>query len=186
MSRDCRAFIEQLSCRLDGALESAPSVRLEEHLAGCASCRARELSLLAQGEAVRAQAAGLLAEHEARGEIDLSGFSARVLRATEREAHRPSFVQRLAVSLRERWEHQRLAISAGFGLSLAGCAGLLLLATMTTQRTPSSGSQLLAAQQPLGTQASIDTLELLSGANGAVFEQPGETTVIWVTEETAE
>jgi anti-sigma factor RsiW len=116
---NCKPFVMLISARIDGALDAARFGQLAEHLAECTSCRARELSLLAQGQALRAGSAARLAALESSGKIDLTGFADRVLRAatqSEKPAH-PTRWERLALSLQERWEHQRLALSASLGVS---------------------------------------------------------------------
>jgi len=185
----CSAFVRMLSLRLDGALARAQLGQLEEHLAGCAACRARELSLLAQGEVLRAAAARRLESLEASGAIDLTGFSAQVMRAAERDADQPSRWpsrwEQWKIALRERWQHQRLALSGALGVAAAGCAALALV---LAARVPAHGplDDGLLAVQGVQTQASIDALELMTGTTGAVFEAPGQTTVIWLSDEAVE
>jgi anti-sigma factor RsiW len=186
---NCKPFVMLISARIDGALDAARFGQLAEHLADCASCRARERSLLAQGQALRAGSLTRLAALEASGKIDLTGFADRVLRAAtqrERPAH-PTRWERLALSLRERWEHQRLALSASLGVAGAGLATvffvLVLPRVLAPHGMPASAQPELAAG---GSQASIDTIELMRGTTGLVFEVPGQTTVIWVSEEAAE
>ena len=186
---NCRPFVMLISARIDGALDAARFGQLAEHLAECTSCRAREMSLLAQGQALRAGSAARLAALESSGKIDLTGFADRVLRAatqSEKPAH-PTRWERLALSLQERWEHQRLALSASLGVLGAGLAAvffvLVLPWTLSTHVRPPSVQPELAAD---ASQASIDTIELMRGTTGLVFEVPGQTTVIWVNEEAAE
>jgi anti-sigma factor RsiW len=190
MTARCAGFVRLISLRLDGVLEGAHAGQLEEHLAACAACRARELSLLAQGESIRVVAAGRLAALEASGEIDLSNFAERVLRAARRDAQRPSRWTHVKLALRERWEHQRLALSAALGVAMAGAAALAILFAAPHPRPPAE-RELLAQESPSPqnapvAQASIDALELLSGTDGAVFEVPGQTTVIWLSDEAVE
>jgi anti-sigma factor RsiW len=185
---NCKPFVMLISARIDGALDAARFGQLAEHLAECASCRARERSLLAQGQALRAGSLTRLAALEASGKIDLTGFADRVLRAaTQREkpAH-PTRWERLALSLRERWEHQRLALSASLGVAAAGLATVFFLLVLPRV----IATHVLPPAQPEvasdASQASIDTIELMRGTTGLVFEVPGQTTVIWVNEEAAE
>jgi hypothetical protein len=186
MSVGCTPFLRLLSARIDGALDGAHACQLEEHLAACGSCRARERSLLAQGAALRAGSLRRLEQLEESGAIDLSDFAARVLGAAARD-RRATRWERLKLSLRERWEHQRLAFSASVGLVAASCAALVLL--LAARHPAVTGGPLLAEQDPanpLAAQASIDDLEFLTGTAGAVFQVPGQTTVIWLADEVAE
>ncbi len=185
----CARFVLLLSARIDGALGGAQLGPLEEHLAVCPSCRARELALLAQGEALRSGAADRLDVLEASGQLDLARFTDRVMSAIDADARsgaRPARWSRLALTLRERWAHQRLRFSASLGVALAGAAAALLLLVLPHAASMPSGALLAQDVAVRQAQASVEKLELTQGTTGVVLEVPGQPTVIWLSDEAAQ
>jgi hypothetical protein len=165
-SRDpCRTpwRVRALAALAGGELAGAAEKILEEHARACGTCGPRLASLRAQRDLLLAQAGARLAQ------VDLSGFTERVMGAVASDTERPSLPERAKVISLEQWRARPVAWVAG--LSAAACV-LFALALRP-------GPAKVAAPELLLAQASVDFLEL-DGQAGTVMESPGRTTVIWV------
>jgi anti-sigma factor RsiW len=153
-----------------GELAPVQAALLEEHARGCASCGARLASLRAQRELLRASVEGRLSQ------VDLSGFTERVLAAVEADrAALPLSERARVVSLEQFRAHKLLTFAAG---AAAACA-LFAFALRPALTSPDAS---LAPAGELVAQASIDFLET-DGQAGVVIEAPGHTTVIFLRDE---
>lgn len=173
----CERILLQLSAAQDGELSPRQTAALEEHLRGCAGCRARQALWSATADAVRARAVA------AAELVRLDGFADRVLaRVSADERARSNvlpFRARLGVAATEEWRLHKVALSAGGGLLAA--AGLALALFVGPFAPTPEGRPALLAQAGSGA-TTIQELEY-AAPNAAVLELPGQTTVIWVSDD---
>jgi anti-sigma factor RsiW len=163
----CAARVPLLSAMADGELAPGRAASLNKHLLSCAVCTARLALLKAQSAALHG---ALVSRVDA---LDLGGFTDRVLAKVETDRARPRLRDRAQVISLELWAANRRVFSAAAGLAVAAS---LLFGVFLRQ----------AARPPeLLAQASVDLLEF-DGQTGAVIEVPGQTTVIWVSDEVAQ
>jgi anti-sigma factor RsiW len=161
----CEEVVPLLGPFADAALPAGDRGSVEDHLRGCALCRDRHALIGAQAQALR----DALSARAAR--IDLQGFSDRVLaRVGERRAA-PSPIP---VWGREMWwAHRGALISAG-GLAAAAC---MALAVFLAPAPANDDLDLLADNSPQVEQVDFGTRD------GAVLQLPGQTTVIWMSDD---
>ena len=177
----CRDAIPLLGPALDGELPREDRAWVDEHLVGCGACRDRQALLAAQAGALR-QALDARA-----GAVDFSAFSQRVMAriALDIEERPVSPLQQLSVWLRETFAANRFALGAGAGFAAAGALALVVILRPPAPLSRPSNNQALALADPAAhAQADIDELEVY-GEEGSVLQLPGQSTVIWVSDEGA-
>jgi len=162
--KGCGDIVPLLGPLRDGALAGDDRGWVEDHLRGCASCRDRLAFLSAQGQALREA----LVARAAR--VDLSGFADRVLARAGQD--RASAAERTPVWAREMWWFHGRAIGAVTGVALAACAALaVVFSPAQTEEV------LLADNSPQIEAVDFGTRE------GAILQLPGQTTVIWMSDD---
>ena len=164
--KKCVEVVPLLGARLDGELPDDDRLWVDEHLAGCASCRDRSALISAQAAALReALAARALT-------VDFTGFSDKVMARVAADRSRAP----ASVWGREMWGAYRTAISAAGGLALA--AGLALAVWFVPPRAPAADDgDLLADARTQVEEVDFGTHD------GAVLDLPKDTTVIWMSED---
>jgi anti-sigma factor RsiW len=162
----CEEVVPLLGPLLDGALADDGRARVEEHLRGCASCRGRQALIAAQGQALRE---ALIAQ---AAKLDLSALPGRVL---ARVASEPDRASRTPVWGREMWWAHKGAFTAAGGLMAAACMALALFLAPTGSTEEERGA--LADNSPQVEQVDFGTRD------GAVLQLPGQTTVIWMSDD---
>ena len=165
----CEDVVPLLGPGLDGALRDDDRDGVDEHVRGCAGCRDRRALLSAQAQAIRDAVVARAAQ------IDLGGFSDRVLARVRDERNRGAG-ERAKVWGREMWWAHRAAVTAGSGLALAAC---MALAVLFGQPRAASDGILMADNSPQVEEVDFGTHD------GAVLQLPGQTTVIWMSEDRA-
>jgi anti-sigma factor RsiW len=164
----CVEVVPLLGPRLDGALSEDDFAWVDDHLRGCPACRDRQALIAAQAQALRES----LAARAAR--IDLSGFAGRVLARTRAEK-RGVDAGRANVWGREMWWAHRGILATGSGLAVAAC---MALAVLFVQPQPAD-EVLVADNSPQVEEVDFGTHD------GAVLQLPGQTTVIWMSDDRA-
>jgi anti-sigma factor RsiW len=160
--------VRALAALAAGELPPAEQALLEEHARGCETCGARLSSLRAQRELLRAQAEERLAQ------VDLAGFTERVLAAVAQDTHSLPLQERAKVASLELWRARPVALVAGCAAACLAFATFTNFALMNrTVRAP--------APELLLAQAAVDFVEF-DGQAGVVLEAPGHTTAIWFTD----
>lgn len=171
MNRRCPEIVPLLGPQLDGELPADDRQWVDEHVRGCASCADRLALIAAQGAALRETFAARAAD------VRFDGFADRVLARVRRD-EKPRLRQRLRVWSEEMWGAHRAAFTAGAGLALAACMALTVL--FVPPRSADPDPQLLAdASGPQLDEVDFGTHD------GAVLQLPGETTVIWLSDDKA-
>ena len=156
----CEEVVPLLGPMLDKALPDDDREWVEEHLAGCGSCRDRQALIAAQGQALR--------DLYAAKPADFSGVMAKV--ATDK-GRAP-----LTVWGSEMWHAHRGAFAAAGGLTLAACMALAVF-FVPPAAPPDDGALLADASGPQVEQVDFGTHD------GAVLQLPRQTTVIWMSED---
>jgi anti-sigma factor RsiW len=149
----------------DGALPRDDRDWVDDHLAGCASCRDRRALITAQGDALREHLAARAAS------LPLDGFADRVL---ARVGERRAVPSGAPVWVREMWWAHRGPFAAASGLLAAACVALAVFLS------PSSADDdvgLLADNSPQVEEVDFGTRA------GAVLQLPQQTTVIWMSDD---
>ena len=160
----CEEVVPLLGPMLDKALPDDDREWVEEHLAGCASCRDRSALIAAQGQALREIYAGKTA--------DFAGFADRVMAKVATDKGRAP----LTVWGSEMWHAHRGAFAAAGGLTLAACMALAVF-FVPPAAPPDDGALLADASGPQVEQVDFGTHD------GAVLQLPRQTTVIWMSED---
>jgi anti-sigma factor RsiW len=160
----CEDVVPLLGPMLDDELPDDDRLWVEEHLAGCASCRDRQALIAAQGQALRELYAGKQA--------DFSGFAGKVMARVAADHGRAP----LPVWFTEMWRAHRGAFAAAGGLAVAACMALAVL--FVPPAAPPDDAVLLA-------DASGPQIELVDFGthDGAVLQLGHQTTVIWMSED---
>ncbi len=110
---------------------------------------------------------------EAGREEDFRAMQASVFQALATPAHRPGLVERLAVALRETWEHQRALF-----VPLGAVAAAAAMAVVLPRFADTTG--LTAPELSVSAAAEVRTLDT-SDTTAVVFQAPGSgVTVIWL------
>jgi anti-sigma factor RsiW len=162
--KKCEDVVPLLGPMLDNELPDDDRLWVEEHLAGCASCRDRQALIAAQGQALRELYAGKQA--------DFSGFADKVMARVAADRGRAP----APVWLTEMWRAHRGAFTAAGGLAVAACMALAVL--FVPPAAPPDDATLLAdASGPQIEQVDFGTHD------GAVLQLPHQTTVIWMSED---
>ncbi len=164
----CEEVVPLLGPRLDGALPDDDRAWVDDHVRACAACRDREALTRAQAEAIRESVTARAAQ------IDLAGFADRVLARVQKEG-RSAAGERAKVWSHEMWWAHKAILSAGSGLALAAC---LALGVFFVRQQP-AGEILVADNSPQVEEVDFGTHD------GAVLELPGQTTVIWMSDDRA-
>jgi putative zinc finger protein len=176
---------ELLQRYFDGGLEGAHAARVEQHLAGCASCSARHRALDKLRQGLR-----IAAEERARG-VDFEALFANVERGV-RERPDPGLAERFAVSWRDRLEQRSRQIWIPAAGAVAAAAALLLFlrGSPAHERTISGPDEAIAGERGLaGNPAANSEVEQVDfGANaGTVFEialpEGISTPVVWINDD---
>jgi len=171
MTKKCEDVVPLLGPLLDSALQADDRAWVEDHLRGCASCRDRLALLAAQGEAIRELVAARAAARS------FEGFADRVLA----RAGTASALERTPVWVREMWGAHRGAFSATAGVALAACMALAVL--FVPPQKPEAPPLLAEASIP-APSSQVDTVDF-GTHDGAVLQLPGDTTVIWMSDDRA-
>jgi anti-sigma factor RsiW len=171
MKRRCAESVPLLGPWIDGELAEEDSAWLAEHVSCCKACSARKALLEAQRDAVREAVVAKAAS------ADLSGLADAVL-ARVRDDRAPAPVLRLRVWGTETWRAHRTRISAAAGLAVAASLALFTLLPPGSGTTP-RGTLLADARGPNTTVEEVD----FESHEGAVL-QAGQTTVIWIDDDT--
>ena len=171
MKRRCEESVPLLGPLLDGELKEEDRAWLAEHLGSCPACTARKDLLAAQRDAIREAVVA-----RARP-ADLSRLADEVLRRVARDRE-PAKVLRLQVWGAETWRAHRAGISAMAGVAVA--ASLAVVALLSPLGGNTHGAVLLADARTAG--ATVEEVDFESH-EGAVM-QSGQTTVIWVDDDT--
>jgi len=162
----CEEIVPLLGPRLDGALPDDDRDWVDDHVRGCAGCRDREALLAAQARAIRESVV-------ARGaQVDLAGFSDRVLARVQQD-QRGHAGERTRIWGQEMWWAHKRLFATGSGLALAACMALAVLLV----RPAPADDLLLADNSPQVEEIDFGTHD------GAVLQLPGQTTVIWMSED---
>ena len=160
----CEEVVPLLGPMLDKALPDDDREWVEEHLAGCGSCRDRQALIAAQGQALR--------DLYAAKPADFSGFADKVMARVASDQSRSP----LPVWFSEMWQAHRGAFAAAGGLALAACMALAVL--FVPPAAPLDDGALLAdASGPQIERVDFGTHD------GAVLQLPRQTTVIWMSED---
>ena len=162
--KKCEEVVPLLGPMLDKALPEDDAAWVVEHLAGCGPCRDRKAMIGAQGDALR--------ELFAAKRVSFDGFADKVMaRVAQDKGHAPAKVWGL-----EMWGAHRGAFAAAGGLALAACMALAVL--FVPPSAPADDGTLLA-------DASASQVEQVDFGthDGAVLQLPGDTTVIWMSED---
>lgn len=161
----CEEVVPLLGPMLDGALQQDDLAWVDDHVRGCARCRDRMALTAAQAQAIRDSVRTRAAR------IDLERLSDRVLARVRDDARRapPS------VWGRELWWAHKGGFMAGAGVALAACIALGVFFA------PARGADdvLLAENGSQVEQVDFGTRD------GAVLQLPGQTTVIWMSDDRA-
>jgi len=177
MTSRCSKAVALLGPAHDGELAAPDNAWLQEHLAGCAPCRRRQVLQKTVGLALRQK---LTARAD---QVDLSFFATRVLaRIAEDQRTRAPWGERASVWLREMFSAHGRALGAG--AALASLGGLLVVAAQVAPRVDRQDQSLALASARLAmhAQADIEQLEVY-GQEGVVLQIPGQSTMIWVTDD---
>jgi anti-sigma factor RsiW len=162
----CEEVVPLLGPLLDGALPDHDRIWVEDHVRGCPACRDRQALIAAQAQAIRDSLAART------GQLDLGGFSDRVLARMREE--RPRTAERAAVWGREIWWAHRGPVAAAGGLAAAACVALAVVFLAPAQ-TDDIG--LLADNSPQVEEVDFGT------PDGAVLQLSRQTTVIWMSDD---
>ena len=164
----CEEVVPLLGPLLDTALPDDDRAWVDDHLAGCASCRGRKALLAAQGLALREVV-------RARGKAaDFSGFADRVMARVQNDRS-PAPVTAYGSEL---WGAHKGAFAAAGGLALAACLALAVL-FVSPPAEPDDGALLADARASQVEEVDFGTHD------GAVLQLPHETTVIWMSDDRA-
>jgi len=163
----CAEAVPLLGPLHDGALADDDRAWVDDHLRGCSSCQDRLALIEAQAQALREALAARVAK------LDFSGFEDRVLQRVRKEG--AAATARAPVWGREMWWAHRRAFTAAGGLAVAACLALAVL--FAPSRTEDLA--LLADNSPQIDEVDFGTRD------GAVFQLPRETTVIWMSDDRA-
>ena len=178
MKGRCQDAIPLLGPALDDELPQSDRSWLDDHVAGCAACSARQTLLSAQAAALREQ----LSQGAARA--DFSRFGDRVMAriaAEDAGPARASLGDRVSVWLSEVFAAHRFALGAGSGLAAAAAVALLVVLRPPGPTVAADQPVAVAALDAADKEAQIDALDVY-GQEGTVLQFPGQT-VIWVTDE---
>lgn len=162
----CEEVVPLIGPLLDAALPDDDRAWVEDHVGGCASCRDRKALISAQGEALREA----LGRRAAAAGFD--GFADRVM---ARIANDPGRAPVKVWGL-EMWGAHRAAFTTLGGLAAAACIALAAL-LLPHDSGADDGAFLADAAAP-----QVDEVEF-GTRDGAVFELPHETTVIWMSDD---
>ena len=168
MTKKCNDVVPLLGPLNDGALEADDREWVEEHLRGCSSCSDRRALLAAQGAALREVLGARAAA------VSFDGFADRVMARVEKEG-RGGLAERAPVWLREMWGAHHTAFTAAASLAAAACVALGVL--LAPQQQPDEAPLLAEANPPQIEEVDFGTHD------GAVLELPGDTTVIWMSDD---
>jgi anti-sigma factor RsiW len=170
MTKKCRDVVPLLGPLNDGALEPDDRQWVEEHLGGCSSCSDRRALLAAQGAALREMLSARAAA------VSFDGFADKVMARVEKE-QRTGLAERTPVWFQEMWGAHRTAFTALAGLAAAACVALGVV--FAPQPQTDDGQLLADASGPQIEEVDFGTHD------GAVLQLPGDTTVIWMSEDKA-
>jgi hypothetical protein len=162
--KKCEEVVPLLGPMLDRQLPDDDAAWVVEHVAGCTSCRDRQVLIGAQGQALR--------EVFAAKRASFDGFADRVMaKVAQDRAHAPAKVWGL-----EMWGAHKGVLAAAGGLALAACMALAVL--FVPPAAPVDDGALLAdASAPQVEQVDFGTHD------GAVLQLSHDTTVIWMSED---
>ena len=177
MTERCQDAVALLGPALDGELPTEDSAWIDEHLAGCGSCRERQTLLAAQAAALRERLSARV------DLVDFSAFTARVMARVSAAEERPApLAERLSLWLRETFSANRFALGAGAGLTAAAALALVVVLQPAIRTGNSAGERRLAlAAADLVGQAEVEELDVY-GQEGTVLQLPGQT-LIWVDDQ---
>ena len=162
----CEEVVPLLGPLLDGALADDDRAWVEDHLKGCGSCRDRQALTSAQGQALRE---ALIAR---AATLDLAGLPERVLARVAADSGRAS---RAPVWTREMWWAHKGALTAAGGLMAVACMALAVFLAPARGSDDEIGP--LADNSPQVEEVDFGTRD------GAVLQLPGQTTVIWMSDD---
>jgi len=171
MTRRCEEVVPLLGPLLDGALPEDDREWVEDHLDGCVSCRDRKAFLRAQGDAIRE----VITSGAASANFD--GFADRVLAKVSAQKPAP-LPERARIWGSEMWAAHRGAFAATAGVALAACMALAVFFVPPAPQ-PDEAQLLADASSPQVEEVEFGTHD------GAVLQLPGDTTVIWMSEDKA-
>jgi anti-sigma factor RsiW len=163
----CVDVVPLLGPLLDSALAEDDAAWVQDHLAGCASCRDRKALLAAQADALREKLAARAAA------ADFTGFAERVMARIQQETPPPP-LERAQVWGREMWGAHKGAFAAAGGLAVAACMALAVLFTPPSAPFDDAETLLADASAPQVEEVDFGTHD------GAVLQLTRETTVIWM------
>jgi|SRR5437868_1761275 len=172
MTPICKDVVPLLGPLLDGALPADDRAWVEDHLRGCSSCPDRLALIAAQGVALRE---AVIARAAA---VRFDGLADRVLARVRQDGNRP-LLERAGVWGNEMWAAHRGAFTAAAGLAVAACLALAVF--VVPPRSAATGDGQLLAQADATAVEQVD----FGTHDGAVLQLPGDTTVIWMSEDKA-
>jgi anti-sigma factor RsiW len=160
----CKEMLPLLSRHADAAVEGDERELVESHLVTCAKCR-DQLALL------EATALALKQSLDAKPMPDFAGFADKVLARAHKE--KAKTLEQSKVWTSEMFHAHRAAFAGIAAGALAACAALAFVFTPPQQ----PDEQELADNSPQVEEVDFGTHD------GAVLQLPGQTTVIWMSDD---
>lgn len=172
----CRTEIMPLlGAFADGELSPDERERVQQHLAGCGDCRARQAFLAAQGAALRERVVARAAERPA---ADFTRLTERVMARVAAAPPR----SRLGQWSSSMWAAHRAAVTAAGSFAVAAC---LALAVFLQPGSRSDEGLQQAESLADAAQTQVDEVDF-GTHDGAVLRLHDKTSVIWLGEDHAQ